>query len=191
MGVCPPLCPAPKSPVVQKNISNATRGTSLRLLQTLVCLSLADLLHHVKFEIAFCKVYTSTTTSCPTQGKVVKWPKNLCLWKKLDGVFLNYFFLAKINKWHLNPTGLMWCPKETQAFSLITLETSRGGLQVFSCHTFVTAVLLCRPKHIIPIGILPLCLFSSHLHPLKADINYFQWFTLQIKSKSAVCTGHS
>lgn len=104
--------------------------------------------------------------------------------KKAWWVFLNYVFLAKINKWHLNPTGLTWCPKETQAFSLITLETSRGGLQIFSCHTFVTAVLLCRPKHFIPIGIPPLCLFSSHLHPLKADINYFQWFTLQIKSKS-------
>lgn len=80
MGLPPQLCPVPKSLVVQNRetevaVSNATQGTSLHSLQRPVYLSPDDLIHHVNFEKALCKVYTSTIISNATQGKVVKQPK--------------------------------------------------------------------------------------------------------------------
>lgn len=179
----------PKRLVVQggeteEAVSNATQSTPLRFLQGLVYRPpKTSKKTFVKFILVL--------SPMPHKERQSNSQRNLCIWKWAWWVYLNYFFLAEIVKWHLNPTGLTRCHKEIQNFYFIVLETSGGGLQMFSCQTFLTAMLVFRPELLTSVGIILLCLPFCLTFIQLRHIKIFQCVTLQIKSKSAVCTGHS
>lgn len=148
----------------------------------LVCLSLADLAHHVNSEKAFCRVYTSTTVSYATQGVAGKQPKEVVSLKKKSLMgFFELFFSTQNQQVTPKSQWTHMVSQGDQPFSLFILETSRGGLQVFSCHTFLTSVLVFRPEHFIPISVLPVPLsFLLNIIQLR-QINSFQCFDCKSK----------